>query len=68
MVNGKQFPHVKLAPICIACGRPKHIGLLVCVECHNAFSMRHDVGYGEHTERLLAKADEVLARTAMSGS
>lgn len=42
--------------ICLACGGPKHVGLLVCWQCHNELQMKHDEGYGPVVEHAIHRA------------
>lgn len=52
-----QYPHVRAMRTCLACGGPKHVGLIVCWQCHNALKMRYDHGYGPTMERILQVAE-----------
>lgn len=62
VVNQEQYPHVRAMKTCLACGRVKDVGLLVCWPCNNHLKIVHDVGYGPDVDRVLRIAEVLRER------
>lgn len=58
--GNQQYPAVRKMRICLSCGGPKHVGLLVCWQCHNDLKMKYDLGYGSFVEHVLRRAEQTI--------
>lgn len=61
LANANQFKHVRAMHICLGCGGPKSVGLLVCWKCNNTLKARFDGTYGREMDHAIEIADEFLS-------
>lgn len=60
--DDQQYPHVRAMKTCLACGRAKIVGELVCWPCNNHLKIVHDGGYGPDVDRVIRVAEVLRER------